>query len=226
MTECSGGGWSGPWHSNFVSNMRRLFVGGANNWGSSTLLWNMALDEHAGPRCQGGACCTDCRGVLTVPSNASGMADITKNVEFYSLAHFSSFVLQGSIRVKSQRGGRGAEATVAAAGSQCSVYCGASRAACGWTKEYSCPWAKAPGTKGRAGDDGSAGYKCCCVDRTAAGQPCMWWQRHGTDTRGWRIRAVRRLRDATTCDGDCLASAQPNKRATKGGRDGSWRAGL
>lgn len=107
-----------------------------------------------------------------MPSNASGMADITKNVEFYSLAHFSSFVLQGSIRVKSQRGGRGAEATVAAAGSQCSVYCGASRAACGWTKEYSCPWAKGPGTKGRAGDDGSAGYRCCCVDRTAAGQPC------------------------------------------------------
>ena len=160
MTECSGGGWSGPWHSNFVSNMRRLFVGGANNWGSSTLLWNMALDEHAGPRCQGGACCTDCRGVLTVPSNASGMADITKNVEFYSLAHFSSFVPQGSVRVKSQRGGVSAETTMAVGGSQCSVYCGASRPACGWTKEYSCPWAKAPGTKGRAGDDGSAGYKC------------------------------------------------------------------
>ena len=32
MTECSGGGWSGPWHSNFISNMRRLFVGGSNNW--------------------------------------------------------------------------------------------------------------------------------------------------------------------------------------------------
>jgi glucosylceramidase len=103
MTECSGGGWSGPWASNFVSNIRRLFIGNSNAWGQSALLWNMALDEHAGPRCQGGACCTDCRGVLTVPSNSSSLADIERNVEFYSLAHFSAFVPQGSVRVKSQR---------------------------------------------------------------------------------------------------------------------------
>eukprot|EP01050_Picozoa_sp_SAG11_P000433 SAG11_NODE_13_length_26388_cov_67.360341_5_plen_640_part_00 len=178
MTECSGGGWSGPWGSNFVGNMRRLFVGGANNWGQSTLLWNMALDEHAGPRCYGGACCKDCRGVLTVPSNATGMGDITKNVEFYSLAHFSAFVPQGSVRVKSQRAkgwagtSDGFKDSRNDAASQCSAYCSSGSAACGWTKEYSCPWAKAPGSKGRAGDDGSPGYKCCCVDRTAATQPC------------------------------------------------------
>ena len=33
MTECSGGGWSGPWDKNFVSNMRRLFVGGVTRRG-------------------------------------------------------------------------------------------------------------------------------------------------------------------------------------------------
>jgi glucosylceramidase len=171
MTECSGGGWSGPWGSNFVSNMQRLFVGGANNWGQSTLLWNMALDEHAGPRCLGGACCTDCRGVLTVPSNATSMADITKNVEFYSLAHFSYFIPQGSVRVKSQRAPQGGELTRSGS-SQCSAYCNASSAACDWTKQYSCPWAKTPGTKGRAGDDGSVGYRCCCADRTGTSDPC------------------------------------------------------
>ena len=53
----------------------------------------------------------------------------------------------------------------------CPTYCAAPDA-CGWTKEYSCPWAAKPGSAGRAGDDGSAGYECCCVDRTAASQHC------------------------------------------------------
>ena len=104
-------------------------------------------------------------------SNATPMADITKNVEFYSLAQFSSFVPQGSVRVKSQRAPQGGEAT-SSGSSQCSTYCNASSAACDWTEQYSCPWAKTPGTKGRAGDDGSIGFRCCCVDRTAITQTC------------------------------------------------------
>ena len=99
------------------------------------------------------------------------MADITKNVEFYSLAHFSYFVPQGSVRVKSQRAAQGREAMISGS-SPCSAYCNASSAPCDWTKQYSCPWAKTPGTKGRAGDDGSVGYRCCCADRTATTQSC------------------------------------------------------
>merc|ERR1719230_566209 len=33
---------------------------------------------------------------------------------------------------------------------------------CGWTKEYNCPGQPA-GSKDAAGDDGSDGYKCCCL---------------------------------------------------------------
>jgi hypothetical protein len=54
-----------------------------------------------GVRTEGGACCTSCRGVITVPSNASTLADVTRNVEFYSLAHFSTLVPPGSLRVNS-----------------------------------------------------------------------------------------------------------------------------
>ena len=122
----------------------------------------MALNEHAGPRCQGGACCTDCRGVVTVPSSASKMAEVTKNVEFYSLSHFSALVPAGSTRIKTQRG----KQTLHSPGGSCGAYC--AKGGCGWTKEYSCPWASKPGTKGRAGDDGSQGYECCCVERTSA----------------------------------------------------------
>lgn len=126
----------------------------------------MALNEHAGPRCQGGACCTDCRGVVTVPSSASKMDAVTKNVEYYSLAHFSALVPAGSTRIKTQRGKQPLHSPDGACGAYCAT------GGCGWTKEYSCPWAAKPGTKGRAGDDGSQGYECCCVERTSASQPC------------------------------------------------------
>lgn len=43
---------------------------------------------------------------------------------------------------------------------------------CGWTGDYSCPWAPGPGSKGRAGNDSSVGYECCCVARTSSDQPC------------------------------------------------------
>lgn len=33
-------------------------------------------------------------------------------------------------------------------------------------------WAASAGTKGRAGNDGSTGFECCCVDRTGPTQPC------------------------------------------------------
>jgi len=42
----------------------------------------------------------------------------------------------------------------------CDGFC--SSTGCGWTAQHSCPWASADGTSGRASDDGSLGYKCCC----------------------------------------------------------------
>jgi len=52
----------------------------------------------------------------------------------------------------------------------CGDYCAGT--GCGWTEDFSCPWAPAPGAKGRASDDGSMGYKCCCAKRTEDSQPC------------------------------------------------------
>lgn len=52
----------------------------------------------------------------------------------------------------------------------CGNYC--STQGCGWTSEYSCPWAPSAGSKGRAGDDGSMGFSCCCQKRTQESQPC------------------------------------------------------
>jgi hypothetical protein len=56
-------------------------------------------------------------------------------------------------------------------GTVCDSFC-EDPSACGWTEAWSCPWAPEPGTNGRAGDDGSEGYDCCCKYTTAEDQKC------------------------------------------------------
>eukprot|EP00928_Gymnodinium_smaydae_P029009 TRINITY_DN21971_c0_g2_i1.p1 TRINITY_DN21971_c0_g2~~TRINITY_DN21971_c0_g2_i1.p1 ORF type:complete len:487 (-),score=28.59 TRINITY_DN21971_c0_g2_i1:58-1518(-) len=92
MTECSGGSWSGSWVDSFVNDQKLLFIGGALNSGQSVIRWNLALDENSGPHCSGYSCCKTCRGVVTVPSHATSIANVTFNVDFYGLAHHSAFV--------------------------------------------------------------------------------------------------------------------------------------
>lgn len=45
VTECSGGTWSPNFGSNLIWEMQTLFIGNANNFGQSTLYWNLALNE-------------------------------------------------------------------------------------------------------------------------------------------------------------------------------------
>ncbi|HEY8832882.1 MAG TPA: glycoside hydrolase family 30 beta sandwich domain-containing protein [Gemmatimonadaceae bacterium] len=62
---------------------------------SYVALWNLALDENAGPHLGG---CANCRGVITINS-ANGF--VTRNVEYYALAHASEFVKPGAHRIAS-----------------------------------------------------------------------------------------------------------------------------
>ena len=94
FTEVSGGEWSTDFTSNLNWNMSNIFIGTTKNWSKNVLLWNLALNSNHGP-VNGG--CTDCRGVVTVSSGGQ----VTKNVEYYSLAHFSKFVRPGAKRVSS-----------------------------------------------------------------------------------------------------------------------------
>ncbi len=94
FTEVSGGAWSPDFASNLKWNTGTIFIGTTRNWSKNVLLWNLALNSNSGPT-NGG--CADCRGVVTI--NASGA--VTKNVEYYTLAHFSKFVRPGAKRVNS-----------------------------------------------------------------------------------------------------------------------------
>jgi glucosylceramidase len=95
FTECSGGEWAPHWGDNLVWNTRTLIIGATRAWAKGILLWNLALDENHGPH-RGG--CGNCRGVVTIDS-ATGA--VTRNVEYYALAHASRFVRPGARRITS-----------------------------------------------------------------------------------------------------------------------------
>lgn len=94
FTECSGGEWDSDFGNVLMWNMRNLFIGSVRNWSSAVLLWNLALDAQNGPH-RGG--CGNCRGVVTVRSDGTW----ERNVEYYTIGHFSRFVQPGAVRIAS-----------------------------------------------------------------------------------------------------------------------------
>jgi len=103
FTECSGGDWAPSFADNLVWNVRTLIIGATRNWARGVLLWNLALDESHGPH-KGG--CGNCRGVVTIDSRSGA---VTRNVEYYALAHASRFVRPGARRIGSSSGVAGLE---------------------------------------------------------------------------------------------------------------------
>lgn len=101
LTECSGGGWEKVHDDALTDMVRVLLIGGTRNWARGVLFWNLALDAQSGPHLGG---CTDCRGVVTV-DDATG--EVSRNPEYYALAHFSRFVKPGSRRIESSEGDEG-----------------------------------------------------------------------------------------------------------------------
>lgn len=95
FTEISGGEWATSFSDNLQWNMANIFIGGTKNWSKTALLWNLALDENHGPKNNG---CQDCRGVVTINSNSG---EVTRNVEYYAIGHFSKFVRPGAVRLGS-----------------------------------------------------------------------------------------------------------------------------
>jgi glucosylceramidase len=95
FTECSGGGWDKSWPHTLQYFTRELMIGAVQGWAKGVLLWNLALDEHDGPHLGG---CGDCRGVVTIDSQTGA---VSRNVEYYALAHMSRFVRPGAQRIKS-----------------------------------------------------------------------------------------------------------------------------
>jgi len=90
-TEHSGGTWVGD-------QMRQDFeeiIHVMRSWGKTYVKWSLAQDQNYAPNLGG---CNSCRGLVTV-NNSSGA--VTYNVDFYTLGHFSKFILPGAYRIYS-----------------------------------------------------------------------------------------------------------------------------
>jgi glucosylceramidase len=90
-TELSGGAWVPNQIKGDFEGITQVM----RNWAKSYLKWSLALDQNHGPHTGG---CGNCNPLVTVNS-ASGA--ITYNVDYYTLGHFSKFVLPGAHRVYS-----------------------------------------------------------------------------------------------------------------------------
>ena len=103
FTECSGGEWDPDFGKTLGWMTRNLIIGTTRNWARGVMMWNIALDPGHGPHLGG---CGDCRGVVTI-DGANGT--VTRNVEYYVLAHASRFVRRGAQRIASDSGLAGVE---------------------------------------------------------------------------------------------------------------------
>ncbi len=70
-------------------------IGALRNWSRNVLLWNLAADPHFGPHTGNGGC-PICQGAITIDGD-----NVTRNLAFYVIAHFSKLVRPGSVRISS-----------------------------------------------------------------------------------------------------------------------------
>lgn len=67
------------------------------NHSRTFVLWNLALDEQNGPVLPTSEKST-CRGVVTVNQQTG---EVTYNLDYYALGHFSKFIRPGAVRLMS-----------------------------------------------------------------------------------------------------------------------------
>jgi len=90
-TEASGG----TWITDEVRTDFETITQTMRNWSGSFIKWGLALDENRGPH-DGG--CGTCTPLVTVNSSTGA---VTYPIDFYTLGHFSRFVIPGAHRIYS-----------------------------------------------------------------------------------------------------------------------------
>lgn len=89
VTEASGGTFEGD----EVKVDFEMITQSMRNWSRSFVKWPLALDQNRGPHTGG---CGTCSGLITV-DNSTGA--VTNNIDYYTLGHFSKFVMPGATRI-------------------------------------------------------------------------------------------------------------------------------
>jgi glucosylceramidase len=98
FTEASGGEWVPPFEAAFLGAIK-TGIDVFRNYSKTYVMWNFALDENNGPVVPGFGRST-VRGMVTINQETK---ELTYNLDYYVLAHFSKFTQQDAIRIDSTR---------------------------------------------------------------------------------------------------------------------------
>jgi glucosylceramidase len=96
-TEHSGGTWQSDQFTTDMLEITQVL----RNSAKSFVKWSLALNEKLGPDLTQNASlggCNTCTPIVTVNSTTGA---VTKDIEFYTLGHYSKYVLPGAVRVYS-----------------------------------------------------------------------------------------------------------------------------
>jgi glucosylceramidase len=91
VTELSGG----TWVANQVKDDFETIMHAVRNWAKSFVKWSLALDQTRGPHAGG---CDTCSPLVTVDTTTGTVAYA---IDYFTLGHFSKFVLPGAVRIYS-----------------------------------------------------------------------------------------------------------------------------
>jgi len=91
-------GSKGSFDGDLKWHIKNVIIGSLRNWSRNALEWNMANDPLFEPHTAGG--CTECMGALTINGSV-----VTRNVSYYIIAHASTFIPPGSVRIASTNSG-------------------------------------------------------------------------------------------------------------------------
>jgi len=102
FTETSIGTWNDGRNlsSRLMDDMSEVALGTVNNWCTGVMVWNLMLNTDMGPNRDGG--CQTCYGAVDI--STSDYATITRNSHYFIIAHLSSVVKPGAVRIGTSNG--------------------------------------------------------------------------------------------------------------------------
>lgn len=99
FTEASIGEWNAgrDLNARLLADMEELAFGTVNKWCKGVIVWNLMLDSDRGPHRGDYGGCPTCYGAVDI--NNTDYKTITRNSHYYVMAHMSSVVKPGAVRI-------------------------------------------------------------------------------------------------------------------------------
>lgn len=99
FTESTQGDWNdgSNFAAKFIGDMEEITLGTVNRWSRGAIIWNLMLDANRGPNRPGG--CIDGFGAVDIDKEYKR---IRYNSFYYIMAHMSSVVESGAVRIESE----------------------------------------------------------------------------------------------------------------------------